>query len=644
MYGKQTQRKNKNILQQILLRYLILSLSLVACQNQPTPLDSSNAPTSLPTEASPDTPVVSPTPSREQDHTWKASPILVRLERIAGYTSYEYAWSLTPDLILYADGTLMGTNWQFSGANDIATVWQAHLSNSEMCGVLYTLENLGYFDYSVNEYETPQVTDLSDTTLSVQAWRDNLINVYALSWYIANLDASQTSPLADAYQYLSSLQPENVTEYRPDRLALLVSETQQNATEVAAPLWPYEEIKLAEVMTGADDYQQAETFVEGTQAKDIYDHFAGYWSQTFVENDKMYQVTIRPIFPLEIYEKVEGWGSLATFEPGTERQITCNYDEREDVKTSSPESAAGSYEEVDLHWITSFGLRNAPDQIDDADLIAISPNDHLWLVNHTNARLEELTLSGERLGYLPVPKSWITDLDFLPDGRMAFLDQESYSIQILDGSGQVIETIENLPYLNENDQASLFAMGPDGQIILGFARETSILIFDPSSHQVETWFGPEDDPINDVTDLDVDQQGNIYVADFRENHILRRTSDGQIQVILSDAPRHIIILPDSSFYTVGNHFISYYAPDRTPLKKWSDQDLDIVDVALASDGSLLVLNDKFWADGPAIVRFDRQGHELASFGNAPLQPGQFDSHNAFSVSALGDVWVMATGA
>jgi DNA-binding beta-propeller fold protein YncE len=628
----------------ILFQSFVLGLFLASC-NTPTPPDILPTPTPFPENSSSDIQVITAV-AEQENHTWVASPVLMSLETEAGFTSYEYAWSLTPDLILYSDGLLVGTNWEPSWPDYIPTVWQANLSNSEMCDLLYEIESLGFYDFDNKDYEEPGVTDQQTIILSAHTWRTNYISAYALSDYIGNSEPNNRSALVNTYHLLSNFKPANTSAYQPDQVALLVSEAQGEPHTVAVALWPFEDINLAELATKMDRFNTVETLLEGPLAKEIYRQFAGYWTQPFIEDGKIYTVTIRPLFPLEIYEKVTGWGSRAKFEPEPKRTITCHYKESTETEhsTAEPPSTTMTLDStISFEWITSFGLRNTPGQLDKADLMAISPDDIVWMVDGTNNRIEKFTLSWERLGYLPTPNYWINAIDFFPDGRLVILDAKTNSIKILDTSGQLLQTIENLPQIEKPWSANLFAVGWDQQIYLGSHQGESVIIFDPLSGQVETWIGPEDDPFQDVTDIDVDRQGNLYVTDLRKDRIVKRTLDGQIQIIPVAAPFHIITLSDGSFYVAGINHIVYFAADGTPLKKWSDQDMDIIDVAIASDESLFVLNDKFWANGPAVVRFDKQGRQLASFGDVPLQPGQFESHSAFSVSLVGDVWVMDTG-
>ncbi|MCI0399393.1 MAG: hypothetical protein L0322_31270, partial [Chloroflexi bacterium] len=269
---------------------LLIVGSVVACTSANAPATSTQA--AVPTESEGMAEQESDTGPEE--YKWEASPVLISLQSTAGFTLYDYAWGLTPHLLVFSDGRVFGTQWQ---EFDSRLIWQATIPPAEVCNLLLQVESAGFFDFRQSDYVEPGVTDSGTTHITVQAWRTNSISAYALEFALVNDDEGYepVSPtLAETYRLLSEFQPANAQPYQPERIGLLIDLAPTDASD---EIWPLSNPSLNELF--ADD--STEVVIDGQEATEVYTLFEDSYSKIFLDGETKYWVVARPLFPHEIW-------------------------------------------------------------------------------------------------------------------------------------------------------------------------------------------------------------------------------------------------------------------------------------------------------------------------------------------------------
>jgi hypothetical protein len=227
-----------------------------------------------------------------------------------------------PDLVLYADGRIILTRVDWIADQNRRTIVEARLTHDEVCGFLAQIETDGFFDFGPQEYVAPEITDDGETLIRVRAWRSNEISAYALPFAIYDNapEAQVPTALAKTYERLSNFRPLNVALYQPDHLALLIYRF--DAPEVA-PLWPLPSPTLAELSRQLSQNSN-EVLLEGQEAADVYSLFDGEITRAYSENGQTYELTIRPLLPLEVHQPGRGWSPPPEFPSTPTTEMTCD--------------------------------------------------------------------------------------------------------------------------------------------------------------------------------------------------------------------------------------------------------------------------------------------------------------------------------
>ncbi|HYN87450.1 MAG TPA: PQQ-binding-like beta-propeller repeat protein, partial [Ardenticatenaceae bacterium] len=190
------------------------------------------------------------------------------------------------------------------------------------------------------------------------------------------------------------------------------------------------------------------------------------------------------------------------------------------------------------------------------------------------------------------------------------------------------------------------AVAPDGTIYLAELLGSRVVILSPDGSLLEGWQGPDDEPLQDVKDLDTDAAGNLYVASAGQNRVLKRAPDGSVQVFAVEEPMSIAVAPDGAFATANrSHVVTFYDAQGRREQQWTDtRDRGLHhDITFAPDGTLLVLYSAPPDIDLVVGRYSRDGHALGDLGSTRDRPGQFWTHSAFAVGIAGDVWLVDMG-
>lgn len=304
----------------------VLACLLVLSACKPDPILPAAAPTTAPTAipATPQPTIPPVKPSATPDtHTWQASPVLLEMFTSAGFTTPEYAWSVVPSLVVYADGRVIVARDHYQADSTTRSIDEARLEASEVCRLLNQIAADGFLTLQQSDYIRPQVTDHGVTYITVNAWESNTISAYALGLALNQKDSGGQVPAAlrATAERLINYLPPNTQPYQPDRLAIRLAPLD---APQAASSWPLTQPTLTELMAQAKN-SAGVVLVEGKTAQEIYSQFAGSFTNAYSENGKIYGVTIRPVFPYEKWAPdQQGWSAVPTFATEPTTTLTCS--------------------------------------------------------------------------------------------------------------------------------------------------------------------------------------------------------------------------------------------------------------------------------------------------------------------------------
>jgi hypothetical protein len=278
-------------------------LLLVACAGLPisTPTEKpmpTAAPTSVPTS-----------------HQWESGPVVAEIAPVAGYMEPYEAWGYMPSVVVYANGLVISSSFY-------GPMTQVSLSRSELCSLLYTIDESGFFDFQEDDYHPTPTVDAGSTNLAVHAWRSNEIGILGDAD-----DEYQPNPFPSALgrtiQALNSFQhAPKAVPYLPDQMILLIFRTDDHGN---APVeeWPSSMPAIATLAPGGVPFGNPITVsLHGKDAVTAYSLLKKGLTQFFGEGNRLYQVTARPVLPFEIAGSIDAW-KVSKFESSPLTQLTC---------------------------------------------------------------------------------------------------------------------------------------------------------------------------------------------------------------------------------------------------------------------------------------------------------------------------------
>ncbi len=249
-------------------------------------------------------------------HEWTTEPILLRFGQIGGDGADPLDYSL-PSLILYSDGRLIFRQWEKSNQDDLRVkLWEVDLSRQEICALLNTIDQTGFFDYDPSTY-LPEGTYLpfegaSNTVIEVHAWRSKQISLNGL-WVFLGDEPSMagaivfgdpshgTMPyipaaLQNTYKVLSHFKPDNATTYQPNRLAIRIGYPEVYAHGVS---WPLTSTELIDLYNRSNSGQDL-VITKGAESAAIYQVFDNTMDgRMFEDGTHTFFVAVRPLLPYE---------------------------------------------------------------------------------------------------------------------------------------------------------------------------------------------------------------------------------------------------------------------------------------------------------------------------------------------------------
>lgn len=240
--------------------------------------------TIAPTQTQTPTPSITFTPSITPagiltSHEWVPENILIYYNHWGGDGCC--ANSEPPHIVLYSDGQLFVYKSGFAADGPLSYLLTTQLSRKEMCALLNTIEQLGFFNYDYGDttynIEGFSVEGGSEYIITVNSWHSNSISILGL-WEFVNHgyknEPVQTSPsflaIKDTFELLFNYAPEGLRPYKPDYIELWIYDP-YDSKDIKP--WPPELPPLRELLEQAqpDEFYDYKLMVllEGETANQI---------------------------------------------------------------------------------------------------------------------------------------------------------------------------------------------------------------------------------------------------------------------------------------------------------------------------------------------------------------------------------------
>lgn len=297
----------------------------------PTPVPSFT-PTFVPTMTStPQPPLVA--------HEWYPRNVLVLSWESSGYVEgggYNVA-SFPPSFVLFYDGRLYITDFETEEGNYRRRIQFVQLKRQQICALLNTIDQTGFFDYDTSSYKPPSTARGGPSTnIHVNAWQRKGGNFDDLFYYLSYELTGEYLPgapeitpaLRNTYFLLSGYKPAGLVEYQPERVAVWVYEnvSNKNDLESFASAWPLSMPRLADIysQTKPPDNAPMGRYIiyQGDLAGKFYELVRNLnTTGIYTEGDHQYSVYVQILLPSEF--PVEGLIYSFTVEPGPQVTIQC---------------------------------------------------------------------------------------------------------------------------------------------------------------------------------------------------------------------------------------------------------------------------------------------------------------------------------
>lgn len=263
-------------------------------------------PTATPTATITPTPTVTLTSTAQPPlaaHTWELDPILIQMETSSGDGCCTY--TSPPELVLYANGLFIRAGYE----NNRYAMLARKLDRQEMCALLNTIDQAGFFDYDPSVYQDP-MDGLAITSISIHAWRKQMIYGQVLrtwiyeggDWWRKTCDSPDCAPppvilpaLANTYQLLDQYDPGGL-EILPARQWLVWLDPEPK--DYTPKPWPISGFSLETLVKAAEQNEDLLVIVDDpAKIEAIQKNLE--WGKYYGDGEMKRTVYARPLWPYE---------------------------------------------------------------------------------------------------------------------------------------------------------------------------------------------------------------------------------------------------------------------------------------------------------------------------------------------------------
>ncbi|MEN8133942.1 MAG: hypothetical protein ABFS18_00205 [Thermodesulfobacteriota bacterium] len=172
------------------------------------------------------------------------------------------------------------------------------------------------------------------------------------------------------------------------------------------------------------------------------------------------------------------------------------------------------------------------------------------------------------------------------------------SVQVYTSDHQHIMTL-GTDYWTEDNLYLPYGMefGPDGNLYVADAGKRSVMVFTPEGEPLRKWSVLSHYRFNDLTDITLDADGNVYASSSRLGIVQAYTSDGTFigswgSPGTEDGQFNYIqgleTGPDGNIYTIdGSYRVQVFSTEGTFIRKWSTP-IYPQSITVANDGTVYV--------------------------------------------------------
>jgi sugar lactone lactonase YvrE len=180
-----------------------------------------------------------------------------------------------------------------------------------------------------------------------------------------------------------------------------------------------------------------------------------------------------------------------------------------------------------------------------------------------------------------------------------------------------VEPAVTLPEGMEMGASAAVAFDARGHLFVLTRGEPALWEFDPDGRFVRA-FG--EGLFRRSHGLHVDPEGNLWVADVGAHVVLKLDREGRVLM------------------TLGTPGEAGTWDEASGSRRFNEPN----DIAVASNGDVFVAQGHMPGErgDPRVLKFDRGGTLLASWGGKGTGPGQFQVAHGVAIDARGDLWVM----
>lgn len=281
------------------------------------------------------TPTASPIPTLTA-HTWTPETVLIFWNILGG--DRMTLLPSPPSFVLFADGQLLISQGIQVGDDYRLQILHKKLERREVCALLNTIDQTGFFGYDPSTYLLDRNGKLQNglaidgagtSQYTVNACQKQDVSLYALGAFMYSgryhpicTDECSGVPtvlpsLANFYWLLKNFDTTDMQIFQPVRIALWVN---QSLYETSGESWPFPSVKLADMYANGvnEDGTLKPNIIGGPIAQDmfaLYNQMIYPYGTYFIENGIAYEVVAIPDYPYP-------WDTEEKY-PGIPDTLTC---------------------------------------------------------------------------------------------------------------------------------------------------------------------------------------------------------------------------------------------------------------------------------------------------------------------------------